>query len=176
MRIAIVGSRGFCAQCDTQFQSASRSPEHRGKTPCAYDHLRRFVISLPSNSVVVSGGAKGADLEGQRVATDAKLLTEIILPDWEKHGRSAGFLRNGTIVEHSDQVVAFWDGKSKGTLDTMRRARQADKQVLLIAPDGKKAFVNEVEDSLDAIYVSAHVPPPQKIQIASRPQKPFRSR
>jgi hypothetical protein len=50
-----------------------------------------------------------------------------LIPDWKKHGRAAGIIRNTDIVKQADKVVAFWDGKSKGTQDTIGKARKANK-------------------------------------------------
>ena len=38
-------------------------------------------------------------------------------------------LRNSLIVADCDMVVAFWDGRSRGTLDTITKAVQAGKRV-----------------------------------------------
>ena len=38
------------------------------------------------------------------------------------YGKSAGFKRNDQIVYNSDCIIAFWDGKSKGTLNTVSTA------------------------------------------------------
>lgn len=66
-------------------------------------------------NLVISGGAFGADFMGEEWAKENKIETSIFKPDWEKFGKSAGFIRNQDIVKNSDEVVAFWDGKSKGT-------------------------------------------------------------
>lgn len=65
--------------------------------------------------LIVSGGAKGADSLGERWAKENNKKTLIFKPEWEKFGKSAGFIRNQEIVKNSDFVLAFWDGKSKGT-------------------------------------------------------------
>ena len=65
--------------------------------------------------LIVSGGAKGADSLGERWAKENNKKTLIFKPEWEKYGKSAGFIRNQEIVKNSDFVLAFWDGKSKGT-------------------------------------------------------------
>lgn len=64
---------------------------------------------------IVSGGANGADTLGERWAKENNKETLIFYPDWDKYGKKAGYLRNHKIVENSDGVIAFWDGKSKGT-------------------------------------------------------------
>jgi len=37
------------------------------------------------------------------------------LPKYEKFDRSAPLKRNIEIIEYGDLVLAFWDGKSRGT-------------------------------------------------------------
>ena len=48
-------------------------------------------------------------------------------------------IRNQQIVDSADRVVAFWDGKSRGTADTLRRAHAAGKPILIIGPTGEPA-------------------------------------
>jgi len=110
MRVAIVGSRGY-----------SRS-----------DKVREYVLALPSDTVVVSGGAAGVDSVAEITARKAGLKVDIYLPNWATLGRSAGFQRNVTIVENCDRVVAFWDGYSKGTSHTINLAHMAGKEVTII--------------------------------------------
>jgi hypothetical protein len=52
-------------------------------------------------------------------------------------GRTAGFTSNTTIVRDSDVVIAFWDGKSTGTLDTIEKAKALGKPVGVVLPDGR---------------------------------------
>lgn len=35
--------------------------------------------------------------------------------DWKKYGSSAGYIRNDEMAKYADCLIAFWDGKSKGT-------------------------------------------------------------
>jgi len=81
---------------------------------------------------LVSGGAIGADLLAERFAIENNLLKEIFLPDWNKYGKRAGFIRNSLIVKNSDAIIAFWDGFSKGTKDTIEKARKKGKQLMII--------------------------------------------
>jgi hypothetical protein len=75
---------------------------------------------------VISGGATGVDKMAERYAKEMGLPLTIIRPDWYK-GKEAGPMRNQKIVEAADQVLALWDGKSKGTTDTIRRTKKAGK-------------------------------------------------
>ena len=111
MRVAIVGSRG-------------------------YDKLelvRQYVRGLPTDTVVVSGGALGVDSTAVTEAKLCGLATTVYLPEWAKYGKSAGFRRNVLIVNDADVVVAFWDGKSKGTKHSMDLAVQLGRP--LITPE-----------------------------------------
>jgi hypothetical protein len=73
---------------------------------------------------IVSGGATGADSLGRDVAQKHGANYLEFLPDWEKHGKSAGVIRNADLVKISDFVVAFWDGQSRGTRHSLDIARQ----------------------------------------------------
>ena len=41
-------------------------------------------------------------------------------------------MRNKTIVEYADKIVAFWDGKSKGTLSVIKYAEKMGKPCKII--------------------------------------------
>jgi hypothetical protein len=80
-------------------------------------------------SLLVSGGAIGPDQFGEQYAKEYKIPLSKKLPDWNKHGRGAGMIRNTEIVESSDVIVAFWDGVSNGTHDTLNKAKRLNKKV-----------------------------------------------
>jgi len=73
---------------------------------------------------IVSGGAKGADTLAERYARENGLPMETIRPEWGKHGRAAGVIRNREIVNAADIVVAFWDGTSRGTKSSIDFAKK----------------------------------------------------
>lgn len=95
-----------------------------------YDRVKR-ILDLYPITVIVSGGAKGADSLGEKYADEKNLKKEIYHPDWDLFGKSAGFLRNTTIIENCDMVVAFWDGASKGTKDSLDKAQKLKKTTLI---------------------------------------------
>ena len=71
---------------------------------------------VPENvTEIVSGGAKGVDTLAKEYALKQKLKLTEFLPEYSKYGKAAPLKRNITIIEHADLVLAFWDGKSKGT-------------------------------------------------------------
>ncbi|MFD1444284.1 hypothetical protein [Thermoactinomyces vulgaris] len=44
--------------------------------------------------------------------------------EWKKYGKKAGPLRNAKMAENADALVAFWDGKSRGTKDMIETAKR----------------------------------------------------
>ncbi len=96
-----------------------------------YVRLKR-ILDLYPITVIVSGGANGADSLGEKYADEKGLQKEIYHPDWDLFGKSAGFIRNTTIIENCDMVVAFWDKKSKVTKDSLKKAHQLGKTTLIV--------------------------------------------
>ena len=112
MKLAIVGSRSF-----TNYELLQ------------INLLRLFPV-LPSE--IISGGAMGADTLAERFATAHAIKLTVHDAAWSSYGRRAGYLRNETIVQAADVIVAFWDGKSPGTKLTIDLARRYNKQVIVI--------------------------------------------
>jgi len=94
-----------------------------------------YVTHLPKSTVIVSGGARGIDREAETAARVRGMQVDIYPADWERYGKSAGFIRNQAIVENCDRVVAFWNGESKGTHHTIDLACERGKPVLIIYPN-----------------------------------------
>lgn len=88
-----------------------------------HDVLRR----LAPGSIVVHGGAKGADRLCRDTALGLGLTVEEHLPDWKGLGRSAGFKRNALMVKlGADRCYAFFSNpESKGTQHTVDLAIKA---------------------------------------------------
>ena len=66
---------------------------------------------------------------GAKLAKDWAIPLKEHKPDWVKHGKSAGFVRNELIVSDADIVFAFWDGKSKGTAHDIQLAKKQNKEL-----------------------------------------------
>lgn len=71
---------------------------------------------------IVSGGARGADKLAEELAKQLGVPNIIMKADWDKWGKSAGFIRNIDMLNISDEVLAFWDRESKGTKHTIDNA------------------------------------------------------
>jgi predicted Rossmann fold nucleotide-binding protein DprA/Smf involved in DNA uptake len=82
-------------------------------------------------SLVISGGARGADSLAEEWAEVYGIPTKIFKADWSK-GKGAGFARNIEIIGACDAVIAFWDGNSPGTAHSLRLAKDSKKPVKVI--------------------------------------------
>lgn len=92
--------------------------------------LTHNVVFSPYDMVIVSGCAKGADTLCKRFADEHGHQIIKFPADWEQYGKRAGCVRNAEMAKYAvaddcyGVLVAFWDGKSKGTghmIDTAKR-------------------------------------------------------
>jgi hypothetical protein len=81
---------------------------------------------------IVSGGARGADRCAENFARSRQLSITIIYAQWDKLGKSAGFRRNDEMLRLSDNVIAFWDGESRGTGYMIESAKKTGKPYTVI--------------------------------------------
>lgn len=110
MRLAIVGSRGFMD----------------------YNRLCQGIANLGDTiECIVSGGARGADSLAAQYARENGIELVEFLPEYDKYGRSAPIIRNKSIVDNADCVLAFWDGASRGTKNSIDYARRQGKRVVI---------------------------------------------
>ena len=92
--------------------------------------------SIAGQFVVLHGGAHGADSDAGAVGRILGLDVKVMRADWSKYGKRAGFFRNSAMLEQSpDYVIAFWDGKSRGTLDTIQKAVNVYRIPVLIVKE-----------------------------------------
>ena len=52
--------------------------------------------------------------------------------DWDKYGKAAGYKRNGEMARNADALIAFWDGKSRGTKHMIDLAKKYDLQARVV--------------------------------------------
>lgn len=95
--------------------------------------LKKIVKIHGMPSKIVSGGAPGADTLAKEWASENKITFVEHLP---KKQISYEFLaRNTLIVNDSTLVIAFLSKESKGTHDTINKAKKAKKQLIVINID-----------------------------------------
>ena len=102
MKVAIIGSRGLTVE--------------------------DFGPYLPENvTEIVSGGAMGIDRCARRYAQQKGIKLTEFLPNYQQFGRGAPLRRNITIIDYADLVLAFWDGRSRGTQFVIENCKKRNK-------------------------------------------------
>lgn len=132
MRLAIIGSREFI------------------DNKMAEDiFFRHFYQSHELDLVVVSGDCPtGGDAIGKALALKYGLNYKGHPAKWDdltlkpcsikinkagkRYNSLAGFNRNRDIIADSDMVLAFWDGVSKGTADSLKIAKGLKKATMIV--------------------------------------------
>lgn len=89
----------------------------------------KSILDEEKPKLIVSGGAKGADLLAKQYSEENNIQIKEFLPNYKSFGKAAPLVRNKEIVNASDKVIAFWDGFSKGTKFTIDYAISQKKSV-----------------------------------------------
>lgn len=103
-----------------------------------YDLLCREIQKLKVPATIVSGGAKGADTLGKKYADEHGIATQIFPAIWHPQGeggpmdKGAGMKRNTDIIKTADCILAFWDGDSTGTVDSINKSIMFKKRVKVV--------------------------------------------
>lgn len=118
MRLAIIGSRNL-----------------------QIDNLSDYI---PENvTEIVSGGARGVDTCARAYAKKNNLLLREFYPDYDRYGHGAPLRRNLQIIEYADEVLAFWDGTSHGTLFVINHCKKMNTPVTVIRMTDNAVEINK---------------------------------
>ena len=115
-----------------------------GSRNLTINELEKYVPS--GCEKIVSGGAAGIDKCAAEYARRQGIELLEILPDYNKYGKAAPLLRNQTIADESDIVIAFWNGYSKGTKSIIEYCKKSNKVCIVV-----KMFDDVVEMDVDNI-------------------------
>lgn len=91
---------------------------------CSHTDVILSVLAKNNHINIISGGARGADQLAERYALERGFQLTIMHADWKRYGKSAGFIRNSYMAKSATHLIAFWDGKSRGTGHMIKVARQ----------------------------------------------------
>ena len=94
--------------------------------------MDRLTINLKYRIVVISGHALGVDRLGEKWAWESGLDRIVFHPDYTTYGDKAPLVRNTEMVNEANALVAFWDGRSKGTQDVLAKARKKGLKIRII--------------------------------------------
>lgn len=109
MKVAIIGSRSLTV-----------------------DDLAPFVPE--GTTELISGGAKGIDTCVRRYAEQHGIPLTEHKPDYARYKKAAPIIRNARIIMDADEIVALWDGMSRGTERVIRDCALAHKKVTVLNP------------------------------------------
>ena len=119
IRIIIAGSRTY-----NDYTTLSNLVDHILQL---YPYKKGY---KPEDIEVVCGLANGADFLGKQYALTNGLQIKYFPADWDGLGKSAGYIRNRQMAEYASYrkgygaLIAFWDGKSKGTKHMINLAKE----------------------------------------------------
>ena len=111
MKIAVIGSRDY-----KEFWEI-------------IDILEKLKEHYGNDLEIISGGAEGPDSVAELWCKSKDVKITVFPADFENGGKGAGVKRNSKIIDSADQVIAFWDGKSPGTLDGIIKAKKTKKPI-----------------------------------------------
>lgn len=117
-RIIICGSRNF-----TDFNMLTQYLDNK------------FANKDKSQITIVSGHARGTDMLAESYAHMRNIHLREFPAKWNTLGKSAGMVRNKDMLNyitqpgHTPEVIAFWDGISRGTENMIQIAKKANVPV-----------------------------------------------
>lgn len=133
-KLGIIGSRTFKNKNRGYFEIDEFSKTHS-------------IIAIVSGVSEDDKYDHGADTIGRDYALEKGIAYIGFPADWSdmsepcrrktnKYGKEynalAGFKRNTNIIEESTHILAFWDGESPGTKDSIEKAKASGKEVKII--------------------------------------------
>jgi len=100
------------------------------------DIIRRELEKLPPDTIIIHGGANGADRIAGKIATQLGFKVVVFEAEWDKYGKAAGVIRNQRMIDEGkpDLILAFHNNilQSKGTKDMLLRGLHYGIPVKLI--------------------------------------------
>lgn len=110
------------------------------RTITDYNYVKEtldYFLQNKSEITIISGGARGVDSLAERYARERNYGLKIFPADWDRYGKQAGYIRNDEMHKYISQfsdrgIVAFWDGKSKGTAHNFGLATKYDTPIKIV--------------------------------------------
>lgn len=98
----------------------------------AKEKIDYYLEDLKGNYEIVCGMARGSDMLGFKYAMDNNKKIHSFPANWDKFGKRAGYIRNEEMAKFSDVLIAFWNGRSKGTGHMIELARQYKLGIVVV--------------------------------------------
>lgn len=104
-----------------------------------YDLLERkmdyFLSNITGQVIIVCGKARGADTLGAQYAKARNYKIAYYPADWKCEGKAAEYVRNLKMAQNADALVAFWNGKSRGTKHMIDTAKNKNLKIRIVRYD-----------------------------------------
>lgn len=115
-KVIIAGSRTIPERCPILFNKVSR------------------ILQNLDYSEIVSGTARGGDRFGEWFAEQCSIPVKEFKADWDKNGKSAGYIRNSEMADYATHLIAILDltVPSKGTRHMIKTAKEKGLKVRVI--------------------------------------------
>jgi len=108
--------------------------------------LKKLFEKLKEEPELVCGMAKGADLMAKEIFDREGLVVHEFPADWKdmskpcrrkvnaygEYNAMAGMKRNTEMAKFADMLIAFWNGRSRGTKDMIGTMHSMHKKVIVI--------------------------------------------
>jgi len=108
--------------------------------------IENIMKGFLSDTVIIQGGARGADALAKEIAKALHLTCVEYPADWAKHGKAAGAIRNAQMLKEGKPniVYAFYEvyGNSPGTRDMVTKAEKAKICVYEYSSEGPISVSN----------------------------------
>ena len=112
-------------------------------------------------SEIVHGDCYGVDRKADWWAAQHGIKRYPFPAQWER-GKKAGPIRNRHMAEYGDELLAIWDGVSRGTanmIDTMRGLKKPTTVVMVVRSPGGTA---------PDVYIAPDPPTPAQLATLNR--------
>jgi hypothetical protein len=85
-------------------------------------------LAKENPSVLVVGGKEGPDQLAQEYGLDMDIPTQVFLPDYPLHGRSANYQRNLEMIRNSNLIIIFWNQQSRSPFNYLPYIKELKKK------------------------------------------------
>lgn len=112
-----------------------------------YRVLDHILSNYKSEDItIIEGKAKGADRLAGEYARDRGIALIEIPAEWDKYGKSAGYIRNKAMHDKLAEwnkrgCVCFWDGTSRGTAHNFDLAKE-NNEALVVYDFVKRKYIH----------------------------------
>lgn len=91
-----------------------------------------ILLSTIKDLEIVEGGCRGVDLIAKQYAMDRNIPYKEFPANWEVYGKKAGPIRNREMAKYADGLIAFYDGKSAGTGNMIKTAKENNLKIKIV--------------------------------------------